>query len=324
MTKTPTARIAALAIACSIAAATSYAAQPKEPARPIDYKAFFAPELAISSSNTELREALPTLANRAAWESFLAGSRDGFANGADISVFIDPRSGAAVNIIGAYPLIPGHRRRQPGDPGQPGRAWAPRSRGGRRAWSGTPSWPSCARHQATCSASTSRQLGRRARHAGRPTDLWQVNIPQALDGVPVRHGRAGGLHQPRQPGDHRHRDLGRRAPSTPHARGDQPPRRSTPASPTSDGRQPRTSCCGTAAPGDRARGAAGAPERRGLRRARSASGYGHRLVWTFVFQRPPDARALGGDGGRPQRRGARAAGHEPLRRSGRSRAASTP
>ena len=107
MTKTRTARVAALATACLLAAAPSWAVQPKEPARPIDYKAFFAPELAITSSNTELREALPSLPNRAAWESFLAGSREGFANPSEVSVWIDPRSGAAANIMGAYPLIPG-------------------------------------------------------------------------------------------------------------------------------------------------------------------------------------------------------------------------
>jgi trimeric autotransporter adhesin len=181
MPKTPTtARIAAIAIACLLTAAPSRAAQPKEPARAIDYKAFFAPELAITSSHAELRQALPTLANRAAWESFLAGSRDGFVNPADVSVWIDPRSGAAVNILGAYPLIPGNGF---------GNAVTLQSLGAtsvdaRVVESALRGFVD--RHQALLGIDV-RQLGT-ARVTQVTEDLWQVYIPQAYEGIPVRYG----------------------------------------------------------------------------------------------------------------------------------------
>ena len=97
-TPTPTARIAGLAIVCLLAAAPARAVQPKEPLRDLDFKAFFVPELSITSSHADLESVLASLPNREAWEAFLGGARQGFANPSDVKVWIDPRSGAATNI----------------------------------------------------------------------------------------------------------------------------------------------------------------------------------------------------------------------------------
>ena len=99
---------AAAAVVCALAAVPASAVQPKEPVRDLDQKAFFAPELTISSSQSSLGDVLARLPNRDAWEGFLAGGREGFANPSEIKVWIDPRSGVATNILGAYPLIPGN------------------------------------------------------------------------------------------------------------------------------------------------------------------------------------------------------------------------
>src|SRR5687767_12877050 len=110
MTKTlyGAARLAGLAIVCLLAAAPSRAAQPKDPSGDLEAKAFFKPELSITSSHADLDSVLASLPNRAAWEGFLGSERLGFANPSEVRVWIDPRSGAATNILGAYPLIPGN------------------------------------------------------------------------------------------------------------------------------------------------------------------------------------------------------------------------
>src|SRR5688572_24555668 len=70
---------AVLALALALAVPV-HSAQPKEPVRDLDVKAFFVPELAITSSHVELEAVLSGLPNREAWETFLAGGREGFAN----------------------------------------------------------------------------------------------------------------------------------------------------------------------------------------------------------------------------------------------------
>src|SRR5262245_3178953 len=96
-----------LALALGLAGSVAFAAEPKQLVTPLDSLAFFKPDLYISSSQQPLAEVMPQLANRGTWESFLAGDRAGWANPSELAVWIDPRSGAAVNIMGAYPLIPG-------------------------------------------------------------------------------------------------------------------------------------------------------------------------------------------------------------------------
>jgi len=93
----------ALAFALSMRAE---AAKPKEPGTDLDRKAFFKPELSISTSHAPLGGMLPRLPNRAAWESLLAGRGDD-PRRPPLKAWLDPRSGAATNLMGAFPLLPG-------------------------------------------------------------------------------------------------------------------------------------------------------------------------------------------------------------------------
>ena len=68
-------------VLCALATVPSWAANPKQPATPLDEKAFFRPDLYISTAHAPLEDVLPQLSNRAAWERFFqrgartAGSR---------------------------------------------------------------------------------------------------------------------------------------------------------------------------------------------------------------------------------------------------------
>ncbi len=173
------AAFAVLALACALAV-PAQAAQPKEPVRDLDHKAFFVPELSITSSHAALEDALAQLPNREAWEAFLAGGRNGFANPAEVKVWIDPRSGAATNIMGAYPLIPGN--------GVGNRVTLESLRAGtvdaRVVESAVRGF--IQRHAALLAIDVA-QLGE-ARVTQVNEDLWQVYIPQVYQGIPVRHG----------------------------------------------------------------------------------------------------------------------------------------
>src|SRR5688572_420375 len=81
------------------------AVKPKEPGDYLNQKEFFKPELYISSSHEPLAEVLGSLPNRQAWEGFLEAEE--LNGGAPVQAFVNPRSGAATNLVGAFPLIPG-------------------------------------------------------------------------------------------------------------------------------------------------------------------------------------------------------------------------
>jgi hypothetical protein len=157
--------------------------EPKGPDDPLRQKEFFKPELYISSSNESLEEALPSLPNRQAWESFLVshGAR------APVHAFIDPRSGAATNLVGAFPLIPGR------GVGNKVRLEDLAARIGRpvRTLDATAVADAVLAfvrtHQAALGIDTT-QLGA-SRAVPVSPDLWQISIPQIYRGVPVRHGR---------------------------------------------------------------------------------------------------------------------------------------
>ena len=301
MTTTPTARIVAIAIACLFAAVPSHAAQPKEPARDLDVKEFFAPELAITTSHAELGQALPTLRNREAWEAFLAGPRQGFANGSDISVWIDPRSGTAVNILGAYPLIPGNGF---------GNAVSLRSLGAGAVNAAVVD--AAVRRfvdaHARILGHRGRAAGRGARHPGQRRPLAGLHSP----GLRRRAGaprRAGGQHQPRQPGHHRHRHLGQRLRPLRAGRTSRPRPRSTPASRTRTAPPRRT--CSWSRPASRS--CPPRPSSQERRRGRRRPGIRPSPGVDVRVPAPARRRPLGSHGRRPQRRGARHAGHQPLR-----------
>src|SRR5207244_3309820 len=73
--------------------APARAAQPKDADSDLDQKAFFKPELSISTAHVPLEGALMRLPNRAAWENLLAGRGDDPRRPA-LKVWLDPRSGA--------------------------------------------------------------------------------------------------------------------------------------------------------------------------------------------------------------------------------------
>jgi hypothetical protein len=102
------ARTLSLALGAVLCAAAAGAVvHPKEQPGFLDGKEFFKPELTLTSSNVPLDGVETSLPNRAAWQRFRADAAALAAPGHGFAAFIDPRSGAATNIAGAFPLIPG-------------------------------------------------------------------------------------------------------------------------------------------------------------------------------------------------------------------------
>ena len=75
--------------------------QPKNQKTDLNQKEFFLPELHLSSTQVSLLDIAGQLNNKKAWDRFYA------KNGADFSVYFDPRSGIPINIMGHIPIIPG-------------------------------------------------------------------------------------------------------------------------------------------------------------------------------------------------------------------------
>ncbi len=103
---TPRLQRTCLAAALCLAATSSWALDPKAVTTSLDAREFFLPELYISSSQAPVEELLGQMPNRQAWERFLQQRADGPEH-LRVSAFIDPRSGAATNLISSFPLIPG-------------------------------------------------------------------------------------------------------------------------------------------------------------------------------------------------------------------------
>ena len=191
------------------------------------------------------------------------------------------------------------RRRQPRDAGDArrrasGAAW---SRSTRRSWP-RPTRAFVDQNRDVLGIDVA-QLGaaRATQRDGRP--LAGQHPAGLRRACPVRYGRLAAIDQPRQPGGDRHRDLGqrgRRATSRPRVGADE----ALAAGLRVRGgpRRPRRDRCSAPALEIVPVAPRAVPGRRGASRGPVGTGYGHRLVWTFVFQRPPGARALGGDGGR--------------------------
>ena len=163
-------RMALFALLCVLSTGVAIAAVPKEQKTPLDFKAFFRPDLYISSANERVESLLPQLANRSSWEGFLA-KRDG------VQAFLDPRSGAVTNLLESVPLIPGNgagnRLSSVGEVDEKAVDAALRAHlNARRGVLGI--------DLAQLGASRVTQLS---------TDLWNVSIPQAVGGVMVRDAR---------------------------------------------------------------------------------------------------------------------------------------
>lgn len=175
-------RIAACAAACAgLVAPSARAAVPPERADDLSARAFFVPELSITSANVPLADVGERLPNRAAWEALAART------GGAVVAFVDPRSGAATNILESVPLLPGD--------GAGNRLTL--ADVGRRLGRSVPSVDAAVVADAVLAHVRDRrdvlgidpaQLGT-ARSTLVTDDLWQVSIPQRYRGVPVRHGR---------------------------------------------------------------------------------------------------------------------------------------
>jgi hypothetical protein len=260
------------ALACGLSTGLAFAAVPKENRTSLDFKAFFKPELYISTSHASLDSVLPQLANRANWESFLA------KRGADApQVYVDPRSGAVSNLLESVPLVPGT--------GHGNQLKSARKTDSKAVDAALRAHLKTRREVLGIDLA---QLGA-SRVAEINSDLWQVTIPQTVGGVQVREARLVAtvshgnlvLLGTEGWGDVRNLDV----------------RASISAADALDAgfayadgrsaedvivRKPRLEVV-PFAPQEfqNAEAFAGAP----------GQGYGHRLAWTFVFQRQPeDAR----------------------------------
>ncbi|MEM4284474.1 MAG: hypothetical protein QXS96_08320, partial [Candidatus Caldarchaeum sp.] len=250
--------------------------QPKPAPTPLDQRTFFLPELYISSENVPLDAVLDRLPNAAAWKAFLKQHPDFY-------VYIDPRSGTPTNIIGPVPLIPGT-----GVGNKLTLASLSRELG--RPIPDVTSEVVAEQvlrfirdHQAILAIDVT-QLG--PVRATQVTDyLWQVHIPQVVGGVPVRYGRVVATIN--------HGNLVLIGTDTwGDVRIDVTPRISEDAALKAGfeyvgGRQPgdrvvekpRLEVVPIAPPAWQRGEAFAGP---------IGQGYGHRLVWTWVFVRPPD------------------------------------
>jgi hypothetical protein len=157
---------------------------PKEAAIPIDALEFFRPELYLSTANVRLEEVVDQMPNRAAWQTFLQARA---ASDSPMEVMIDPRSGAAVNLLASQPLIPGTGRAN-----QVTLAELSRDLG--RVVSSVDALvvAAAARRYAVRNRDLlgidPQQLGE-ARATEVNPNLWQVSIGQVYQGIPVRDGR---------------------------------------------------------------------------------------------------------------------------------------
>ncbi len=181
-------RCSAALAACAVgllACGAVMALEPKAPGEYLQQKEFFLPELVVSSSHARVAEALAALPNRAAWESFQSARVEGGL--AAVEAHVDPRSGAATSLIGAFPLIPG---RGVGNgvsladlAGALGRPVA-----GVDASAVADAVRGFAQEHREVLGIDTAQLGA-SRSQQVNSELWQVSIPQVYQGVPVRDGR---------------------------------------------------------------------------------------------------------------------------------------
>ena len=151
----------------------------KPRANTLSAKEFFKPELHISSSNLPLDQAQGTLQNKSAWTGFAAKY-------GQPQVYLDPRSGAATSISTRVPLIPGR------GVGNTLKLADVSSVLGRKV--GQVDRVVVADLVGKFVAGNSLAIGIDATQLGavraeQVTDtLWNVSIPQIVNGVPVRFG----------------------------------------------------------------------------------------------------------------------------------------
>ena len=173
-------------VCCGLSSAPGWAADPKNPTTQLDQKEFFKPELYISTAHVGLQDVLAQLPNRAAWEGFMARNLDAAGEPKFVAYF-DHRSGVVTNLMGPVPMIPGSgfdNRLTLASLGQ---------RIGREV---TAVDPSVVRDAVLAFVKANRavigidmaQLGE-ARVTQIHADLWQLSIPQVVGGIRVRDAR---------------------------------------------------------------------------------------------------------------------------------------
>ena len=168
--------------------ATAWALEPKDSGSYLDQKAFFKPELYISSSHVPVEEVLNGLPNRGAWESYFAAREKALGpDQAPPRAFLDPRSGAATSVLDSVPLIPG---RGVGNRIRLADLSKALGRTVKKADSravGDAVLAYVLQHLDVLKIDPT-QLGA-VRAVDVNPDLWQVSIPQTYQGIPVRYGR---------------------------------------------------------------------------------------------------------------------------------------
>jgi trimeric autotransporter adhesin len=275
-------RGALVVVGGSLLTTAAWGATPKDQVTPLDQKAFFRPELYISSSHVPLEDVIAQLPSRPAWEGFLLPRGENPAR-PQTRVYIDPRSGSASNLLTSFPVIPGDGlgntvtlealRTRLGVTFNAVDAQVVASAVGRFV----------AAHKDVLGVDPG-QLGT-VRASQVSSNLWQIHVPQQFAGVPVRHGRIAASIS--------HGNIVSIGTETwGNVSVDPTPRLSAEQAlaagfafaggRTSEDmvrREPKLEIVPFAPPehqdGEDFAGPVGV-------------GYGHRLVWTFAFERPPD------------------------------------
>ena len=169
----------ALAMVLGFSMANAF--QPPKRSTPLSMREFARPDLRISSDNVPLADALRALPNASDWEGFLGRQNR------EVKVFIDPRSGVASNVVGAFPLIPGDgvgNTLTLDDISRQLDREIPRVD---EQLVGELVVRFVIENAAALGIDPA-QLG--PPHAGQATPtLWHVQIPQHQGGIPVRHGK---------------------------------------------------------------------------------------------------------------------------------------
>ncbi len=174
---------AGLAGALCAGALSAWAVVPKASDGSLDAREFFLPELYLSSSHAPLQDVLEQLPNKAAWERF--SLRD--AAGQDVHVFVDPRSGAATNVMGVFPLLPGNGTANRVSLQDVSRRVGRELAGVDARVVAEAAHAFVLEHKAVLGIDAT-QLGA-VRAVQVTPELWHVNVPQTVGGVRVRDAR---------------------------------------------------------------------------------------------------------------------------------------
>lgn len=164
--------------------------EPPQSGAYLEKKAFFLPELSITSTQVPVSSIVDRLPNRAEWKRFLAAQEKAAAEVPGLALpqaYVDPRSGAATNLIGSFPLVPG-----PGF-GNHLRLGDLSAQLGRKvtkvdAQAVIDALLAFLRTNQGILGIDQTQLGQ-VRASDVSADLWNLSIPQTYRGVPVRYGR---------------------------------------------------------------------------------------------------------------------------------------